>query len=433
MIIPKNFAFLFTLFISPAFAYNISWFDNFNDPVLSGYIEEALNLNKDILIARKNILKYRQEKNLNISAEFPEIDVGADYLLLKIPKTAIPRNDIQTNSFALPFITVWEADYLGKNYNKIQKSRLDIENAVYELESTGIIVASDVAEAYFNISNLNKQIEFQEEIKNLRQKNHARKEKMLKNGTISKTEFNESENVLLSEINLINNLYKERRIFLTQLAFLLGKTPDITDKIIVTPFENINFTGEYPDTLHGDIIFCRPDIMQKENEMKKARIDITIAKKEFFPQITIAGVMVFSTIVQNFGWDGVFAALSAGAFQNLFDGGKRIFTLKKRKIEFENAVEEYLKTQLTALKEINDALFTLKKDFGLYKNNEKMSALENDNFVRAIKSYESGVKNFIEYSDENINSLKQDMELIKSKNQNFINLLSLYKASGGAL
>ncbi|MDO5437795.1 MAG: TolC family protein, partial [bacterium] len=167
--------------------------------------------------------------------------------------------------------------------------------------------------------------------------------------------------------------------------------------------------------------------------IKKSKIDVTIAKKDFLPSINVFGIMVFSTFVQNFGWDGVFAALTAGATQTLFDGGKRIFTLKKRKIEYETAVENYLKADLNALKEVNDALYTLKKDFEIFKNNEKRLNVADSNFIRVFKSYSEGTKSYIDYLDENTRYIRADKTFLDSKNQNFINLLSLYKAVGGAL
>lgn len=426
------FVFVFPAFANP-YAINVDWFGNFNDEVLMCYILEALENNKDAKIARKNILKYRQEKNLKISEEFPYAAVGADYLLLKVPKLAIPNNDIQTNSFALPFMTVWEVDYLGKKYNNIQKSRFDIENMAYELKSTGIIVAVDLASAYFNVSNLNEQIEFQNKIRNLSKEILKRKQKMFDYGVISKTELNNSEDDLLREENSLEELYKQRAVFLTEIAYLLGKSPSNLSEIKITPFKNINFTGVYPESLRGDIVLNRPDILKADNEIKKSKIDVTIAKKDFLPSINVFGIMVFSTFVQNFGWDGVFAALTAGATQTLFDGGKRIFTLKKRKIEYETAVENYLKADLNALKEVNDALYTLKKDFIIFKNNEKRLNVADSNFIRVFKSYSEGTKSYIDYLDENTRYIRADKTFLDSKNQNFINLLSLYKAVGGAL
>ena len=418
---------------SKAEALNLKWFDNFQDPNLTKYILMAIEQNKDVEIARKNILKYRQEKNLSLSKLYPELNVGANYALLKIPASTIPNTDIQPNSFILPFNFNWELDYLLKNYNRVEQAKLDIENSILELESTGLIAATDTASAYFNVSNLNKQIEEGKKILNSNKKIYEAYKKMLKIGTVNIVDVNLKEEIYLNSLNNLNNLKKQRGVFLTNLAYLTGNSPYNLDEMEITPIDKINFKGNYPENLVGSVICNRPDIKKLENEIKKAKIDITIAKKDFLPKITIIGLMSFSTIVQNFGWDGVFAALVAGATQNIFDGGKRIFNFKLSKVEYETKIENYLKADLNALKEVNESLYTLKKDYESLLNGEKNINLAEINFNKANKMYNCGKSSYLDYLDESNVYTNSNISYYNLKNQNFINLISLYKAVGGEL
>lgn len=418
---------------SKAEALNLKWFNNFQDPNLTKYILMAIEQNKDVEIARKNILKYRQEKNLSLSKLYPELNVGANYALLKIPASTIPNTDIQPNSFILPFNFNWELDYLLKNYNRVEQAKLDIENSILELESTGLIAATDTASAYFNVSNLNKQIEEGEKILNSNKKIYEAYKKMLKIGAVNIVDVNLKEEIYLNSLNNLNNLKKQRGVFLTNLAYLTGNSPYNLDEMEITPIDKINFKGNYPENLVGSVICNRPDIKKLENEIKKAKIDITIAKKDFLPKITIIGLMSFSTIVQNFGWDGVFAALVAGATQNIFDGGKRIFNFKLSKVEYETKIENYLKADLNALKEVNESLYTLKKDYESLLNGEKNINLAEINFNKANKMYNCGKSSYLDYLDESNVYTNSNISYYNLKNQNFINLISLYKAVGGEL
>ena len=418
---------------SKAEGLNLKWFDNFQDPNLTKYILMAIEQNKDVEIARKNILKYRQEKNLSLSKLYPELNVGANYALLKIPASTIPNTDIQPNSFILPFNFNWELDYLLKNYNRVEQAKLDIENSILELESTGLIAATDTASAYFNVSNLNKQIEEGKKILNSNKKIYEAYKKMLKIGAVNIVDVNLKEEIYLNSLNNLNNLKKQRGVFLTNLAYLTGNSPYNLDEMEITPIDKINFKGNYPENLVGSVICNRPDIKKLENEIKKAKIDITIAKKDFLPKITIIGLMSFSTIVQNFGWDGVFAALVAGATQNIFDGGKRIFNFKLSKVEYETKIENYLKADLNALKEVNESLYTLKKDYESLLNGEKNINLAEINFNKANKMYNCGKSSYLDYLDESNVYTNSNISYYNLKNQNFINLISLYKAVGGEL
>ena len=136
---------LLNLSFAKNYYINLDWFKNFNDENLMKYICLALENNKDILIAKQNILKSRQERNLLISDEFPNLNIGSDYLLLKIPKGSIPNNDIQTNSYALPLDVKWELDYLGKKYDKIKYDDIIMNNLkVMDLTSCSLCKQNNI-------------------------------------------------------------------------------------------------------------------------------------------------------------------------------------------------------------------------------------------------------------------------------------------------
>lgn len=424
---------LLNLSFAKNYYINLDWFKNFNDENLMKYICLALENNKDILIAKQNILKSRQERNLLISDEFPNLNIGSDYLLLKIPKGSIPNNDIQTNSYALPIDVKWELDYLGKKYDRIKQAKLDIKIAKEDLRASNLIVATDTANAYLNVSNLEKLIKLQTQRKEIYEEFLKRKTKMYETGVISSVELNETNKLFEEEKNTLENLKKERASFITELCYLIGYTPYEADNITVSSFDKIEYTGIYPEILKGDIVLNRPDIIKFDIEIQKKKLDITAAKKDFLPKLEITGNLIFSTVVNNFGWEGAVAALIAGATQNLFDGGKRIFTLKKRKIEYETALNEYFKADLNALKEVNDALYALKKDKEIYKNNKKRLEYENSNFIKIFNAYTTGARSYMDYLDRDMERISEAKILYSSKNQKYTDLISLYKASGGVL
>ncbi len=63
-------------------------------------------------------------------------------------------------------------------------------------------------------------------------------------------------------------------------------------------------------------------------------------------------------------------------------------------------LNEYLDTDLKALKEVNDALYNLKTDDETYRMNLENLSFEENNFVRISNSYKSGVKNRVDVLDK---------------------------------
>ncbi len=412
---------------------NLEWWKKFNDEILIDYIVCALSNNYNLKVLRTKICELRQTKNIEISKQFPSFSVGANYLGLKIPRVAFPFQGFRDNAFALPFIANWEIDLFGKRKNKIDMAYQDINSAIYEEKGAAIALASEVAGIYFNISNLNSQIDIQQKVINNKKERLRRIQKSYDAGVLGARNLNNAKKEAEYELVVLNGYKKQKEEFLSNLAYLLGKGSDEAENFVFSDIQNVEFSGVIPDCVSSDVTIQRPDILKKEAALKKAKIDITLARKEFLPNVNVFGVLMFSTLTPNFRWDGAVANLLAGATQNIFSGGKRIFNLKAKKLAYERLLFEYLDADLAALKEINDALYYLKTDIDSYNSNLKTLYFEEDNFIRVSNSYSAGVSNKIDFLDSDNNFLYEKSKVLNSKVQKFADLISLFKAAGGCL
>jgi len=410
---------------------DFDFFERFGDEILIKYIISGVNNNRSLKALRFKINQMRQLKNKEISKEFPSLSVGANYLGIKIPHVAFPYQGFRDNAFALPFITHWEIDLFGKRKNKIQMKREDINASIYEEKGAIIALVSEIAGVYFNISNLDEQINIQNKIIENKKDKLKRVQKRFENGVLGRVELNNAKKEVYLEEIVLNDYKKRREAFLSNLAYLTGEAPG--GEFDITNIKSINYKGEVPNSIKSDLIFQRPDLLQKEANLKKAKIDILLARKEFLPDINVFGVLMFSTLTPNFLWKGAVANLMAGATEKIFTGGERIFNLKQKKYEYEKILNEYLDTDLKALKEVNDALYDLKRDNETYRMNLENLQFEEDNFIRVSNSYRFGVKNRVDVLDKENEFLYEKSTTLNSKVQKFIDLISLYKALGGCL
>ena len=412
---------------------NLPFWQKFNDDILIHYIVCAISNNYGLKALRTRINEVRAAKNIEVSKQFPSFSVGANYLGLKIPRVAIPFQGFRDNAFALPFITHWEIDLFAKRKNKIDMAFEDINSSIYEEKGAAIALASEVAGIYFNISNLNSQIEIQERVIENKKEKLARVQKSFNAGVLGAQALNNAKKEAEYEEIVLNDYKKQKRGFILNLAYLMGEAPDNIRDYAFSDIKTVEFKGQIPDCINSDITFQRPDVLQKEAALKKAKIDITLARKEFLPNINVFGVLMFSTLTPNFRWDGAVANLLAGATETLFSGGRRIFNLKAKKFVYERLLNEYLESDLLALKEINDVLYQLKTDIKTYNSNLSNLGFEEDNFIRVSNSYRYGVSNRFDVLDSNNSSLYEKSKLLNSKVQKFADLISLFKATGGCL
>ena len=191
----------------------------------------------------------------------------------------------------------------------------------------------------------------------------------------------------------------------------------------------------YPNIISSDLIYLRPDIIEAENKLKSAKIDIAIAKKDFFPRFDITGLLVFDTLgIGNFfGWNSSFAFLLASATQDIFQGGRKIANLKIKKEKFNELMEEYKQKDLTAIKEIDNALNLIKQDKTIENNSKERYNLEKHNHYIADKKFKKGVSSKLDSLNSENYLFEREKELAINKTTRIVDYITLYKALGGNL
>ncbi len=430
-----------SLFVSaPCFAVdrndlNAEFFTRFNDDYLFQYINEAIDNNHNAKQATIRVEEYRQGVKSQFANELPSLSVAANYLGLHVPEITPAFNNIRKNSFVLPFVVNYEADFLLKNRDKTKSAKKSFEMSKFDEQSVYLALLSDVATVYTNILEYDKLIEEQEKIVANYIQILNDDNKKLSRGVINTTELNNSTSKLEDANITLENLLKQREILLMQFAVLIGRNSEGYNNIARGSIDNFEYSAVIPGEIESDVIFSRPDVKKAEMALDKAKIDIRVARKEFLPRFNITGVWAFNTIAPGsfFSWESSLAALLAGATQDIFTGGRKIANLKYKKAKYEELFEQYRQTDLEAVKEVNTSLCIIKHDREVENGvNEKLK-LEAINLNSADKMLSRGVISKSQYLNSENRYITKDMDLTKAKTQRLVNYYTLYKTAGGKI
>ena len=191
-----------SLFVSaPCFAVdrndlNAEFFTRFNDDYLFQYINEAIDNNHNAKQATIRVEEYRQGVKSQFANELPSLSVAANYLGLHVPEITPAFNNIRKNSFVLPFVVNYEADFLLKNRDKTKSAKKSFEMSKFDEQSVYLALLSDVATVYTNILEYDKLIEEQEKIVANYIQILNDDNKKLSRGVINTTELNNSTSKL---------------------------------------------------------------------------------------------------------------------------------------------------------------------------------------------------------------------------------------------
>ena len=409
---------------------NYNWWDNFNDPLLKGYIDQAIRNNYSLKMATIVVDEYYQAIKIHFADQLPIAAVGFSPAYVKNP--GYTKADW---TFATPGIVNYEADIFLKNYDKTKASKKEYEQSLQDERSAYISIASAVGTCYLNIVKLDKMIELQEEIVTDRKVIYDLMLLRNKEGLTSTSDTVKANKSYIAGQTALTDFKKQRSILLNQLCVLIGENPNNAESIARTSYENIEYSSIIPQEISSEIIIKRPDYIKAEKMVEKAGIDVRIAKKEFLPTINLTGVALL--FGKEFGsiWTtkNALTALAMGVNLPLFTGGKRIANLKLKKDEYERVLNNYYQTNLTAIQEVNDALTIIQHDNKKYQDNKRQAELERTDYNLSEAKYNNGTISKLDLIQLKENVLSTDKLVADQRINCLIDYIGLYKATGSQL
>jgi len=301
---PANF-FLPESFSGPTGAENsalVSTIDFFDDPNLTGLIEQALVDNQELKILAEDIQIANNEVLRRRGAYLPFLSFGTGAKLEKL-STFTPLgadlNDVSTPSggrFPNPlpnFLAAgdvsWQIDVWRQLRNARDAQGLRYLGTVDGRNYVVTRVVAEIAENYYKLLGLDKQLEtldqtiaLQEQSLELSKarKEAARDTELPVQRFEAEVRKNQSQKLIIRQ----DIIETENRI-----NFLAGRFPQPVERP-QTDFVNLQLNS-LAVGVPSQLLANRPDIRQAERELAAAGLDIRIARADFFPKVFIrAGV-----------------------------------------------------------------------------------------------------------------------------------------------
>ncbi len=406
---------------------NMNWWGNFNDDLLNEYIEKAVLNNYDLKMATINVEEYYQNVKLQFANELPSAVGGFGPGVFKAPGMTKTQS-----GFGLPIIVQYEADIFLKNHNKTKAVKKLYEGSKLDERAAYISVASAVGSTYFNIVNLDKMISLQEEIVKIRQEIYNLMLARNKEGLTSTADTIKANKALVAGQTDLIELKKNREKMLHQMCVLIGESPENASSIKRNSLDKMNYQLAIPTQIPSEIITQRPDYMRAELMVEKAGIDVKVAKKEFLPSINILGGALFNAgdIGSLFTTKNMLLGFGGGLMTPLFQGGSLIANLRLKKATYERILQDYYKTNLTAIQEVNDSLVASRLDKDKMAQTIKQYNLEKSDYKYNEKKFNQGTISKLDLIQHQENLLTIEKLVAQQKVECMTDAISLYKATG---
>lgn len=198
-------------------------------------------------------------------------------------------------------------------------------------------------------------------------------------------------------------------------------------------FDNIILLKDIPQEYSTNIIENRPDYKQDEANLKRIGFDVRVAKREFLPTFTIFGQIGLNAYHLSSLFNSPSQFFSAGVLPSwdLFSGGRKRANLKIKKYQYEQALNDFQKTFLVAVKEINSGLVEYKTALNNYDETQKRIEVEGKIYSLVKDKRQIGAASDLDVLYAKEMYLMTQKEDVSNKVNAIISTIGLYKVTGG--
>jgi len=299
-------------------------------------LSDAFKNNSKLNAERASLKAVKQDVNISRGEFLPSITLSGDTATQQDTDRTNQSGEALADTDSTPksrSVLVEQKIFDGfSNYNTLQKSKLELEYAKFELNKLEQEVLLSAAEAYYTLAYNFKNLEFNQLNLELFERQVESDRSRLERGEISLTDFAQSESSLAGAqaklIKSTNELVSGKKNFQKIIG---SKTPE---KINLSFFPNLKI----PSSLETATAIAE----QINPRLNLAKIDLEIAKKELFvargdlaPSAKISYSLKknedLSTTVDEREQEEVKATVT----WPIFKGGKNLSSVKKAKFKME--------------------------------------------------------------------------------------------------
>jgi outer membrane protein, multidrug efflux system len=402
-----------------------AWSEVFKDPVLQQLVRDAIRNNYDLRIAAVRVEEARATARIDASGLYPQISVAGS-----IAREQVPPYGIINAASVAPQLS-WEIDFWGRLRKERDAGRYQL--LASEEGRRGVLVSliAQVASGYFTLRELDLQLQIARDTVGTRQHTLDLFNKLKLAGVNSGLDIAQAEADLAAAESSIPDL--ERQIVQQEdsLRLLLAENPgEITRGTLLT---DQYMPPGVPAGLPSALLERRPDIREAEASLQSFYALIGVARGNFFPQISLTGLLgiASSQLTGLAGGSGLAYSGGASLLAPVFEGGRLRGQYDLARQQFEENKATYEKSVQNSFREVADALIQTQKLRELRVVQERqVDALSRALHLSTIR-YTGGLSSYLDVLDSQRGLFSAQIALAQTRGGQLLALVDLYRALGG--
>jgi NodT family efflux transporter outer membrane factor (OMF) lipoprotein len=410
------------------------WWAVYQDLQLNGLEEKIDVSNQTLKSAEAQFLQARAAVRISRSFQFPTVTANPLIARERFSQNrplGIPEPTQTFNDFQVPGIDAsYELDVWGRVRRTVEQSRSQAQATAADLASVGLSLHAELALDYFQLRGLDAQIQLLTSTVDAFQKALELTQSRFNGGLASGVDVAQAQTQLETARAQLIDQGVQRAAFEHAIAVLIGQPP-ATFALAPLPLDTP--PPAIPPGLPSDLLERRPDVSAAERRMQAANAQIGIARAAYFPTITLTGQGGFESIAAGTLFQGPSGlwAVGGSALETLFDAGRRRGTSEQAKAAYDQSIDNYRQTVLTAFQEVEDNLAALRILQGEAQTEEVAVGAAKHSLDLSITRYKGGVANYLEVTTAQNAALTDEVTALTILTRRMTASVLLIKAIGG--
>lgn len=424
---------------------SIQWRNLFTDKNLVSLIDTALKNNQELLITLQEVEIARNDIRSHHAALLPSVGVKAGAGIEKVGRyTSQGAGDASTEitpgkEFPDPLGDLnigvyanWEVDIWKKLHNA---KKAAVTRYLSTVEGKNFVLTNliaEIANSYYELLALDNQLAIVKQNIDL-QKNALEIVKVQKEATrVTELAVQKFQAEVLKSQSLEFDILQDIKETENRINFLLGRYPQEIAR------DQSSFLNSLPPTVNtgipAQLLANRPDIKKAELELAAAKLDVKIARAEFYPSLGITAGLGLQAFKPSY----LFKLPESLLYSLAGDLAGPLINRNAIKAEFNNASARQLQAMYNYERTILNAYFEVANQLSSINNLEKSYDLKSkqvDALTRSIDIsndlFKSARADYLEVLMTQRDALESKLDLIETKKQQLNAVINIYKDLGG--
>jgi len=403
---------------------NMLWENVFTDPVLTDYINLALQNNTSLRNAQSNVKIAQAQLQGARLAYLPSLTLAPNG-----GASSYAGSDLSW-TYSIQATASWEIDIFGKTLNNKRK----VQAAVYQSEAYAQAVRSQiisgVANCYYGIAIASKQLALYRNTAELWKESVEVMKNLKEAGRTTEAAVVQSTANYYSILAGITDVETSLCQLNNTMSLLLNTMPQ---EWAVSPEASLEMPVALQEGVPMSVLAFRPDVAASEQALAQAFYTTGGARAAFYPGLTLTATGGFTNLLGSFikNPGDFFYQLGGSLAMPLFARGQNIARLKAAKETQQQALNNFEYTLLSAAAEVEHGLVVYNKSIekqDLLK--EQVANLEKSvEYTNDLLLYSNGT--YLEVLTAQQSLLSAQVSALNTELTRTKAIINLYQSMGG--